>query len=676
MDFNENGIGTDILDDIEKEQLIETQPIGKDQLKKAMETLKKYKEGKSHLEDKIKKNELWWKMRHWDVIKDQSFKNDPKPASGWLFNVIISKHADFMDSFPSPDILPREEGDRREAKKLSSIIPVVLEQNKFESVYSDEVWYKLKNGTGVYGIFWDKNKLNGLGDISVKSLDIMSLYWEPGVTDIQDSRNFFTVELVDVAVLEETYPEHKGEFKKDGDKGLIEQYIYDDHISTENKCLVIDWYYKKMENGKKVLHYCKFVDDIVLYATENDTEPPTTTRSIPLTDEQGKIRSDEFGRPIAIEEEVPIGRSMAERGWYDHGKYPFVFDVLFKEEGLPTGFGFVDICKNSQISIDLMNNAFEKNLLMNANPRYFSRIDGGINKDQFVDPNNMIVDVDVSLGQDSILPIQGNQLSGNYINVLQNKIDEMKETAGNRDVTTGGTTSGATAASAIAAMQESAGKTSRDMIKTSYRAYEEVVTFVIDLIRQFYDLPRQFRIIGDRGNEQYVSYENAGLQPQYQGEDFGVDQGYRVPVFDIKVKAEKESRYTQLAQNEMALQFYNSGFFNPEMTDQVLACLDMMEFEGKEAVREKVAANGGMFKQMLQMQQQMLQMAQMIDRLTAINGDNPTNLSEELAAGILGKQAPAPANTSGGEELEGLRTGEQKRMTKARQQAAATTAPR
>ena len=72
--------------------------------------------------------------------------------------------------------------------------------------------------------------------------------------------------------------------------------------------------------------------------------------------------------------------------------------------------------------------------------------------------------------------------------------------------------------------------------------------------------------------------------------------------------------------------------------------------------------------------QQMLQMAQMIDRLTAINGDNPTNLSEELAAGILGKQAPA--NTSGGGEPEGLRTGEQKRMTKARQQAAATTAPR
>ena len=91
--------------------------------------------------------------------------------------------------------------------------------------------------------------------------------------------------------------------------------------------------------------------------------------------------------------------------------------------------------------------------------------------------------------------------------------------------------------------------------------------------------------------------------------------GMRTPIFDIEVVAEKENTYSQLSQNELALQFYNLGFFNPDMTDQALACIDMMEFQGKNQVVEKIQLNGTMYEQILQMQQQMLQMAEMIDTL-------------------------------------------------------------
>ena len=46
--------------------------------------------------------------------------------SGWLHNVIVSKHADAIEAYPEPNILPREESDRAEAKVLSAIIPCVL----------------------------------------------------------------------------------------------------------------------------------------------------------------------------------------------------------------------------------------------------------------------------------------------------------------------------------------------------------------------------------------------------------------------------------------------------------------------------------------------------------------------------------------------------------------------
>ena len=613
--------------------------IGEDQVRKAMQILRKYKEGKKNLEDKITRNERWWKMRHWDLLSEGANVDDPKPASGWLFNTIISKHADYMDSFPSADILPREAGDVEEAKRLSSIIPVVLKHNEYKKVYSEEVWYKLKHGTGVYGIFWDSSKLNGLGDITIKCVDILSIFWQPGVTDIQDSENFFSVELMDNDILEKRYPELEGKLTKTTDN-VIKKYIYDENIDTTNKTAVIDMYYKKNINGKDTVQYMKFCNETLLYATENDPK-------------------------------------YAQIGLYDHGKYPFVFDVLFPEAGMPIGLGFVDICKNAQASIDVFNNAFEKNVQFVCSPRYMVRNDGGINEEEFINPHNLLIHVDGNLGEDSYQPINTPTfVNGNYVQLLDNKINELKEVSGNRDVSNGGISSGATAASAIAAQMEASGKTSRDQISTTYEAYKEVVYFVIELIRQFYDIPRQFRIVGEQGQQEFVQYSNAGIKPQAQGIDFGVDMGMRTPIFDIEVVAEKENTYSQLSQNELALQFYNLGFFNPDMTDQALACIDMMEFQGKNQVVEKIQLNGTMYEQILQMQQQMLQMAEMIDTLGLERGTN-YGMADQMADMVndnLDRNGGAPRVDSSKDVQIGEK--ESSITANARERAADTTRPR
>ena len=247
-----------------------------------------------------------------------------------------------------------------------------------------------------------------------------------------------------------------------------------------------------------MLHYCKFVGETVLYATEN---------------ENGE-------------------------GWYDHGKYPFVFDPMFRVKGTPCGFGYIDIGKGAQEYIDRGDQAVMQNMLSNAKPRYFVRSDGSVNEQEYADMTKDFVHTDGNLGQDSILPVVGKVLNSIYLNVLDRKVDELKETTGNRDVSTGGSTSGVTAASAIAAMQEAGSKLSRDGNKAAYRAFREVVELVVELIRQFYDLPRQFRILGENGREDFVSYTNAGIKPVYQGMEMGVDMGYRLPVFDIEITAE------------------------------------------------------------------------------------------------------------------------------------------
>lgn len=655
----------------------ENQPIGQDQVRKAYSVLRKYKSGKAHLEQKIVSNERWWKLRHWDEMEDKTTRNDPKPASGWLFNAVISKHADFMDNFPGVDILPREPDDQEEADRLSSIIPVVMDQNNYREVYSDEVWYKLKQGTGVFGVFWDQGKLNGLGDITIRSMDLLSLYWEPGVTDIQKSQNFFCVELVDNDQILAAYPQAKDQLGS-AQNSIIKKYVYDDDVDTTGKSAVIDWYYKKNVNGKMTLQYCKFVGDTVLYATENDNSRKTEPQIVPVVDENGQQVMNPDGTPATQIEQVPVGESVAERGLYDHAMYPFVFDTLWPEAGMPVGFGLIDAGKSEQASIDIFNNSFEKNVQYVAAPRYFVRNDGGLNEAEFADPSKLIVHTDSNLAQDSYAPITPPTfINSNYINILQYKIDEMKETLGNRDVANGGASAGVTSASGIAALQESSGKTSRDAISTTYEAHKQVVTMVIELIRQFYDMPRQFRITGRQGEQEFITYTNENLQAQYQGEEFGVDMGYRLPVFDIDVQAEKQSAYSRVSQNDLALQFYNNGFFNPQYADQALACLNMMDFDGKQEMMQKIQANGGMYQQMLQMQQQVLQLTQMVDQLTG----GQTNLSGQASQQINAKldqdanqghssaSMPAQQSTSTGPAQENAIP------RRARQQAAQVSTP-
>ena len=221
-----------------------------------------------------------------------------------------------------------------------------------------------------------------------------------------------------------------------------------------------------------------------------------------------------------------------------------------------------------------------------------------------------------------------------------------------------------TAASAIAALQEASGKGSRDSTKTSYRAYSEVINLVIELIRQFYDVPRQFRIVGESGAQEFVSYDNTGITPQYQGVMAGQDLGYRLPVFDIEVKAQKASAYTKMSQNELALQFYNLGFFNPQQVDQTLMCLDMMEFDGKEKMKQKIQGMGTMYQQLIQFQQLALTLAMKYE----------PQMAQQLAANITGQ--PMPQKISGDVQMPAEDgTGEVTRVQNARAQARQASQP-
>lgn len=547
-------------------------PVGRERIEELTRILQRYKTGKANLERRVVAAENWWKLRNSAEERKESSLGDGgfRSKSGWLHNVIVSKHADAMDAFPEPVVLPREPDDSGEANALSSILPVVLAQNRFEDVYSDAIWQKLKTGTGVYKVTWDADKLGGLGDVAIHAVDLLNLFWEPGVKDIQESRYLFHTALRDNDLLSERWPQLRGALK--ANSFAATRFLYDDAVPTDGKSTVIDCYYKKWEGGRQVLHYVQYVGDTLLYSSENE------------------------GAPL-----------------YEHGRYPFVFDALFPVEGSPCGYGFVDLCKNAQTAIDLMDSAFIRNTMVGAMPRYFKRQDAGVNEEELLDLSRPLVAVDGNLGDDALKIIDFRPLSGNYIEYQRERIRELRETSGNTETSTGNIAQGVTAAAAIAALQEASGKGSRDSAKTSYRAYGEIVELVIELIRQFYTLPRRFRILGKDGAQEFISYSNAALRPRSQGTLAGVELGMRAPQFDVEVKARKASSYTQLSQNELALQFFNLGFFDPRQAEQTLLCLEMMDFDGKEALVGRIRRLAGEREKLLAFRELALTLAKKYD---------------------------------------------------------------
>ena len=514
-------------------------PIGINDIKAAYKTMLSYKEGKRSLEERIIENEEWYKLRCGYTAPNGAVVQN----SAWLFNSIINKHADAMDSFPEPNVLAREQSDEQQAKLFSSILPIILEQRDFEQTYSDVWWYKLKTGTGVYGVFWNNELENGLGDVDIKQLDILNLFWEPGIKKLEQSANLFYATAVDKAALIREYPEKSEEIQKGFSE--LSAYRLEDGFADDSKALVVDWYYKKKVGAKTLLHYCKFSGDALLFASENEPQ-------------------------------------YQSRGFYDHGRYPIVFDTLFVTEGTPAGFGFVDVMKGCQSSIDKLNSAIERNALMGETPRWFISDSAGINEEEYADWYRPFIHTTGRIDDQTLKQVSVDDVSSSALELLRFKVEELKETSGNRDFAQGSTNYGVTAASAIMALQEAGNKLSRDMIKASFRAYSEVCYLILELVRQFYTEPRNFRITGKGGAPEYVTY---------QGNSYSGRKNFANahPVFDIKIVPQKQNPYQKSQQNELAKELFGLGMLDPARRKEARLAIKLMDFHGKEELLNRLA---------------------------------------------------------------------------------------
>ena len=209
--------------------------------KKILSALKLYKESKKKIDEQVRVNENWFQSKHWQYIKGNQQDLGHEPTTPFILNAVWNKHADAMDNYPEPVFLEREENDREEAEKLSKIVPLILEKNDFEKIYSDVWWQKIKQGTGIYYVGWDSSKDNGLGDITINKIDILRFFAQPHIDHLQDSRYIFVLSLVDTDILKKQYPDK--EIASDAASSTIQSYFGDyKQEELEGKSCLIDCY--------------------------------------------------------------------------------------------------------------------------------------------------------------------------------------------------------------------------------------------------------------------------------------------------------------------------------------------------------------------------------------------------------------------------------------------------
>lgn len=519
---------------------------------KIKDQFKIYRASKRSFDMRIIENNRWFKNQY-----TASNGEIPEITTSYLFNVLANKHAEIMDSYPEANIMERDKKDRKLALTLSKIIPQRLDLCNFKQTYSRAWWYKLKNGASCYGVFFDPT-IGAYGDISIKKIDLLNLFWEPGVTDIQDSSFLFLTSLCSSGSLKQKYPEY--DFSEDAG-AATDILTYDDNRNTpqseilRDKILVVDCYYKKHTENGSTVELIKFCGDNILAASED----------------------------------------MGDGGIYDHGMYPFVIDPLYPDEDSPVSFGMIDIIKNPQRYIDKLDEIICRNALISGKKRFMIKDNGGVNENELCDLSKDIIHVAGSVLDENIRELETSPLHNYIIEHRQNKINELKEISGNRDFMQGGTTGGVTAYSAIAALQNAGEKISRDMLSEGYEAYRRIIAMLIELMRQFQPEPRQYRV-GNGISREYIEFSSKNLDDELIR--IGDESLRRRIEFDIIISPQKNNPYSRITQNQTLLDLWKSGVFDPQNREEAILLIECMQFDGKDRILDglKKSAEKGEMK--------------------------------------------------------------------------------
>jgi|GEM_PF-120316 len=471
---------------------------------------------------------------HWHGIP-QLDPNEPRPVTPVIQSTVENIAADLMDALPEAVITPESPEDARAARAVEAVI----RQNHDAACYAREYLRLthdlLVGGYMVQEVGYDPAQNGGLGGAFIRHVDNRGVLFDPLCTDIQNGRAVFKFALRAKEWLAARFPEYDGE----GD-GYAQSITPEDARVTRDvgkTALLLEYWWREYDEktGENRVHMAQLAG--------------------------GKVLSD--------------SRAWKPGGYYAHGQYPFIVTPLFLRKGSPLGLGLVDMFGAQQQYADKLDQIVMKNALMASHNKLLITESSGFDPDDLRDWSKQVHTGESLSGVSwfATPPLPAYILQ--YIRAMQEGI---KEESGSNDFSRGGASGGVTAASAISALQEMSGKRSRMAIRQMHEAYRDAVRMEIEVEREFHILPRAVSYTED-GELRRGVFDGASLTKKLPG-------GRELPIeFSVSIKVQKESRFSVIGQNELALQMLQLGVIRP------LQALELMRFDGKEEVLRQARLN-------------------------------------------------------------------------------------
>lgn len=479
---------------------------------------------------RLNENETLYLGRHWDDMGGDA--NDPKPMTPVINSTIENLQADLMDNYPMAIIQPESPQDREASEIINALVRQNHDSMGYIKEYRDVCHDILTGGYGVQEVGYDPLANHGLGGAFIRYVDNHTILFDPQTCRMQEGRAVFKISPRTIVWLEQRYPDKVGKFQQDEfSLEEDEELKYDKTKSV----LMLEYWFKEWDESAErwKVHMCLLAGHQLL--EDSRTEKPD--------------------------------------GYFSVGDYPFVISRLFTRKNTCLGYGIPDLFGQMQKYSDKLDSIAMKNAAMSSHNKLLVTTMSGFDVDDLRDWSK---EVHYGENLNGITWFSNPPLPQYTVQAPSMIRQTIKEESGANDFSRGNTASGVTAASAIAALQEMSSKRSRMIAMQLHEAFKDAVRYEIEFEREYNVLPREVQLTID-GQQTTATFESAVME---RTSDLGND----VPIeFVVSIKVQRENKWAIATQNELILQMVQLGILQPAQA------VELMEFEGKEEMLNKVA---------------------------------------------------------------------------------------
>jgi len=247
---------------------------------------------------------------------------------------------------------------------------------------------------------------------------------------------------------------------------------------------------------------------------------------------------------------------------YLHQQYPYI-----KIPHIPTGRFYADSVINDLISIQREYNRSRGQITENKNRMAHDRLlsaKGSIVASKITTEPGQVVEYELGFPPPQPLPMQN--LPAYVLQDLDRLLMDFEDISGQHQVSKGQAPAGVTAATAINYLQEQ----DETMLSTTYagieEAFEKIGYETLCYVKQYWDTPRQVKVVGKDGSFNVLSFQGADLRDNT----------------DIRVEAGSALPTSKSAKQAFLMDMMQQGFIPPEKG------LELMDMGGVQRLYEEI----------------------------------------------------------------------------------------